>query len=333
MASRRKVSSWLASEVMERWRCRRGCLRAGAGLGLGAEEALDLLREGEEPGPALGEGFGERAKACCQMRSMAGRILAVTSSAVGSCWMAFEDGLFFRLVLVGGCAFGEVTFGVGGADELLDGGQVGRWGPGAGIGRGHGLSCRGMEAVSEDCAQPSGLSGGFLREMEACATDDEVRPAAGVAEAKAEGKLWRPRRVLITPDAYALEHGRVMLARAEGFGAEVVRLKSNRLMGLGAEDERKAYALAKTTFAIVVSPPGQRKLQPIPPECGLAVPCGAGVPGALPVLLPGGKPERAAGHAGLCESAGDPGWAARRMWGWVRVTSKSRGADGRGHYV
>ena len=57
-----------------------------------------------------------------------------------------------------------------------------------------------------------------------------------------------------------------MLERAEALGADVVRLKSNRLMGLGGDDERKAYALAKTTLAIVVSPPGQRKLQPIPPS-------------------------------------------------------------------
>ena len=89
---------------------------------------------------------------------------------------------------------------------------------------------------------------------------------AGVAEAKAAGKLWRPRRVLITPEAYALEHGRLMLARAEALGAEVVKLKSNQIRGLSDADERKAYALAKTTFAIVVSPPGQRKLQPIPPS-------------------------------------------------------------------
>ncbi len=82
----------------------------------------------------------------------------------------------------------------------------------------------------------------------------------------AEPKLWRPRRVMITPDAYALEHGRVMLARAEALGAEVIRLKSNQLRGLAGPDPRKAYALAKTTFAIVVSPPGQRKLQPIPPS-------------------------------------------------------------------
>ena len=60
-----------------------------------------------------------------------------------------------------------------------------------------------------------------------------------------------------------------MLERAEGLGAEVVRLKANRLTGLSGavgEDERRAYANAKTTLAIVVSPAGQRKLQPIPPS-------------------------------------------------------------------
>ena len=82
----------------------------------------------------------------------------------------------------------------------------------------------------------------------------------------AEGKLWRPRRVLITPEALALPDGQAMLARAEALGAEVIKLKANRLTGLTADDERKAYANAKTTFAIVVSPPGQRRLQPIPPS-------------------------------------------------------------------
>ncbi len=92
----------------------------------------------------------------------------------------------------------------------------------------------------------------------------------GVAdEALAAGKLWRPKRVMITPEAYALPHGRLMLERAEAFGAQVIRLSGNRLTGLsgGADaDERKLYAMAKTTFAIVVAPPGQRKLQPIPPS-------------------------------------------------------------------
>ena len=82
------------------------------------------------------------------------------------------------------------------------------------------------------------------------------------------GKLWRPRRAFITPDAYNLPHGRAMLERAEALGAEIVRLKANRLTGLdgGHDDPRRAYAHAKTSFAIVVSPPGARKLQPIPPS-------------------------------------------------------------------
>ncbi len=98
-----------------------------------------------------------------------------------------------------------------------------------------------------------------LQDLDPAQTDRRPQPPA-------TEKLWRPRRVLITPDAYALPHGRLMLDRAAGLGAEVVRLKTNRLTGLTGEEEGKAYALAKTTFAIVVSPPGQRKLNPIPPS-------------------------------------------------------------------
>jgi spore photoproduct lyase len=90
----------------------------------------------------------------------------------------------------------------------------------------------------------------------------ETRQEDGLAQ----GKLWRPRRVLITPEAIKMAHGQAMLSRAEQLGAEVIKLKANRLTGLTTEDERKAYAHAKTSFAIVVSPPGQRRLQPIPPS-------------------------------------------------------------------
>lgn len=83
---------------------------------------------------------------------------------------------------------------------------------------------------------------------------------------RVEGRLWRPRRALITPDAYALPYGRAMLDRAAAHGAEVVRLPSNRLTSFAAATPGKSYALAKTTFAIVVSPPSMRKLQPIPPS-------------------------------------------------------------------
>ncbi|WP_419804514.1 spore photoproduct lyase family protein [Terriglobus sp.] len=103
-----------------------------------------------------------------------------------------------------------------------------------------------------------------------CNTEPVTTETTAPDAALAEGRLWRPRRVYITPDAYALPHGRAMLERAEGFGAEVIRLKQNRLTGLsgqpGEKDERKAYALAKTSLAIVVSPPSARRLQPIPPS-------------------------------------------------------------------
>ncbi len=91
-----------------------------------------------------------------------------------------------------------------------------------------------------------------------------------------ESKVWRPRRVFITPDAYLTPHGRDILERAESFGAAVIRLKSNQLRGLtdpvprgAAPDDKaaqKAYAQAKTSLAIVLSPPSARKLQPIPPS-------------------------------------------------------------------
>ncbi len=85
-------------------------------------------------------------------------------------------------------------------------------------------------------------------------------------------KLWKPRRVLITPDALRWAHGRAIAERAAALGAEITELRANRLTGLsvadatGIRDERKSYALAKTTLAVVVAPVGQRKLQPIPPS-------------------------------------------------------------------
>ncbi len=104
--------------------------------------------------------------------------------------------------------------------------------------------------------------------------------AADSVPSRNEGKLWRPRRVFITPDAFAKPHGRLMLERAEAFGAEVIRLKSNQLRGLvepgpkgrpvdeaaKAKTAQRAYAAAKTSLAIVVSPPSARMLQPIPPS-------------------------------------------------------------------
>jgi spore photoproduct lyase len=79
-------------------------------------------------------------------------------------------------------------------------------------------------------------------------------------------KLWRPERVLITPAARELAHGRTIAERAASLGAEIIELSSNRLTGLVRDDPRRAYREAKSTLAVVIAPPSKRKLQPIPPS-------------------------------------------------------------------
>lgn len=79
-------------------------------------------------------------------------------------------------------------------------------------------------------------------------------------------RLWRPRRVLVTPAALDHAHGRQIVARAENLGLPVERLKSNRLTGLRDENPRRAYTQAKSTLAVVTAPPTKLKLQPIPPS-------------------------------------------------------------------
>lgn len=75
-----------------------------------------------------------------------------------------------------------------------------------------------------------------------------------------------PKRLLVTPAALTWEHGRAIVARAEALGIPIERLGANRLTGLRGEDARATYVRAKSTLAVVVSPPGARKLQPIPPS-------------------------------------------------------------------
>ena len=79
-------------------------------------------------------------------------------------------------------------------------------------------------------------------------------------------RLWLPQRVLITPDAAEHEHGQAILERCSSLGVPVERLPANRLTGLRGADERETYRRAKSTLAVVVSPPGERRLKPIPPS-------------------------------------------------------------------
>ena len=73
--------------------------------------------------------------------------------------------------------------------------------------------------------------------------------------------LWKPKRLLITPSAFGWPQGEAMAERAAALGAEVVRLKADRLSGLP-----DTYRDAKTTMAVVVASPSRRKPQPIPPS-------------------------------------------------------------------
>lgn len=98
-----------------------------------------------------------------------------------------------------------------------------------------------------------------------------LMPAPSPAESRDSARtrparLWRPRRVLVTPAALDFAHGRAIVARAEAMGLPVERLAANRLTGLRDADPRRAYTAAKATLAITVAPPTKLRLQPIPPS-------------------------------------------------------------------
>jgi len=95
---------------------------------------------------------------------------------------------------------------------------------------------------------------------------------------QASPKLWRPKRVLVTPAALEWDHGRAIVERAAALGSEIVELKSNRLTGLVGENARQTYVNAKTSLAVVVAPPGKRRLQPIPPSADWRVDLAEGCP-------------------------------------------------------
>ena len=89
---------------------------------------------------------------------------------------------------------------------------------------------------------------------------------------------WHPRRVVVTPAALEHPHGRRVVERVERTGLTVERLTANRLTGVRGENDRQTYANAKSTLAIVVSPPSKRSLQPIAPSADWRVDLAEGCP-------------------------------------------------------
>ncbi|MEU1687018.1 spore photoproduct lyase family protein [Micromonospora sp. NPDC005707] len=105
-----------------------------------------------------------------------------------------------------------------------------------------------------------------------------TRDLTGLAPAARPARRWTPRRVVATPAALDHPHGRRVVATVEALGIEVERLRANRLTGVRGETERETYARAKSTLAIVVSPPSRRALQPIAPSADWRVDLAEGCP-------------------------------------------------------
>ena len=92
-------------------------------------------------------------------------------------------------------------------------------------------------------------------------------------------KLWTPEHVVVTRSAAERPHTREVLARAEAAGVtDVTFLRSDRITAPKDEDERAAYARAKATLAVVVSPPSARRLQPIAPSADWRLDLARGCP-------------------------------------------------------
>ena len=89
----------------------------------------------------------------------------------------------------------------------------------------------------------------------------------GMAPPLRHHRLWRPKRVLVTRSARDWPRAGEIAARAAAFGAEVVDLPNDRLVGLASGQSPAAdYRLAKSTLAVVVASAAKRRLQPIPPS-------------------------------------------------------------------
>ena len=97
--------------------------------------------------------------------------------------------------------------------------------------------------------------------------------AAAVLPRERVGRLWQPRRVLVTRSAAAMSHGLSIIARADALGIRVDQLASDRL-----DIANLSYSDAKSTLAVVVAPPSKLRLQPISPSADWRVDLAEGCP-------------------------------------------------------
>jgi spore photoproduct lyase len=96
--------------------------------------------------------------------------------------------------------------------------------------------------------------------------DDIIAEVKDLNYAKGPYKLWLPKRVVFTPDAFAEPYGQKIYERVKALNLNIEVAKNNRITGLRGKDERETYRIAKNTLAIVNAPPSAFNLRPIPPS-------------------------------------------------------------------
>ena len=141
---------------------------------------------------------------------------------------------------------------------------------------------------------------------------------------ESDGKLWRPKRVLVTRGAREWAHGQAIAERVAALDIPLTELPGDRL-DLGDA----SYADAKSTLAVVVAPSGKLKFQPIGPSADWRVDLAEGCPGHCSYCYLAGSlkgPPVTRAYANLPEIfAALPAFVGRGT-----VTSRSRTRAGEG---
>jgi spore photoproduct lyase len=90
--------------------------------------------------------------------------------------------------------------------------------------------------------------------------------AEAVISSQQINKKWYPKKIIITADALKYQFGESIYERIRNLGIDIVESPANRITGIKGKTDAETYRNAKSTLAIVAAPPGQFRLQPIPPS-------------------------------------------------------------------
>ena len=124
-------------------------------------------------------------------------------------------------------------------------------------------------------------------------------PTTTLPRPATSSRLWAPKRVMITAAAAEQPHTAEIIRRCLAAGVDDIQTLSGQPADRPRPGQRReTYARAKSTLAVVVAPPSDGSRSPSRPAPTGGSTCPR-MSGPLPVLLPGGLVDRAAGHPGL----------------------------------